>query len=158
MDDQDVDPTAVYEVDGLEGLLDQRDYALMLLEDQAAIETVRLRQCVSERLAAMRGGDEHEHDARAERNLERALVKLEANLLALDPAFKPDRVMKPQAAIATRRVGRPRPMLLIRPRAARATVCRSRPARRPAATRAGPGDDEGPPSPSRTRQRRGGAR
>ncbi len=37
---------------------------------------------------------------------------------------------------------------LARPRSARATVCRSRPARRPAGTRAGPpGDDDGPPAP-----------
>ncbi len=158
MDDQDVDPTAFYEVDGVEGLLDEREYALMLLEDEHAIATLWLYERVSESLAAMRGADSHEHDARAQRNLERALVELEADVMVLGPDFRRDRALKPQAAVARRKVGRPRPMLLLRPRAARSTVCRSRPARRPAFTRAGPGDDDGPPPPNRARQRRGGSR
>ncbi len=140
MDDDNVDPT----VDRHDGLLGARDSLTAALERRAA-ETRSVLERVAEKLAAMApGGDE-------QRNLQRALVELhaecQANVVAFGRSLKAARVTR-RAAVASRRVGRPRRMLLVRPRAGGSTVCRSRPARRPKATRAGPGDDDGPPAPA----------
>ncbi len=140
---------AALEITDAERLLDDREHALMSLE--AASEGGSVPDWAAE-IATRTGQDEREYADRARSNLQRERDALHADLMALARAgFDATQVWCPPTGSAGR-LGPYRRFAaagaLIRPRSARATIRRSRPARRSGGVRAGPSSDDGPPAPA----------
>ncbi len=119
------------------------------LARRAFIAECKVREAAAQRdLERLDASSDEDFDEEAE--TARALQALDADVRLLREwrkhlgvASEPRASRRCPPARRSARV-RPRSGLLVRPRAARSTVCRSRPARRPSSTRAGPDDEPGP--------------